>query len=219
MLGIIVALKHEAEHVIEQLKNKKAIIIADKIAYTGVLGNKDVVIVICGIGKVNSALATQIVIDKFAPTAIINFGTAGGFAEQVSALSYYTVDKCCQYDFDLSELDGVPVGYMQDYDTVFFQLSDVPNGLSKTSLASADRFTDKPEFISIIKQTGAALRDMEGGAIAQVCKANGDIPFISVKGVTDVYGSGASGEQFKDNLIKVCKGFPEIIIKTVNALV
>lgn len=219
MVGIIVALKHEAEHVLNNMQNKTAIKIADKPSFKGYLGGKEVVLVVCGIGKVNSALATQAVIDKFSPSAILNFGTAGGFTEQVSPLCYYGVDKCCQYDFDLSELDNVPVGYIQDYDTVFFNLNTAATAfLPQASLASADRFTDKPEFISIIKQTGAVLRDMEGGAIAQVCKSN-EIPFISVKGVTDVYGSGASGGQFYENLLTVCKGFPEIIEKTIAALV
>lgn len=217
MIGIIVALKHEAEHVLSKLENKTPVSVIDKPAFTGKIANKDVILVICGIGKVNAALATQAVIDKYNPTCVVNFGTAGGFKEQTSALNYYSVDKCVQYDFDLSELDPVPVGYIQDYDTDFFELPTT-NFLPKVSLATADRFTDKPLFLDIIKEKGCALRDMEGGAIAQVCKANA-LPLYCIKGVSDVYGSGASGDQFRENLITVCKGFPLVIEQLIKALV
>ena len=60
-------------------------------------------------------MVTQAIIDKYSPSTIINFGSAGGFDGKTQALEYYNVDKCCQYDFDLSELDPVPIGYIQDY--------------------------------------------------------------------------------------------------------
>lgn len=218
MIGIIVALRHEASHVVDSLKDKREITVADKPAFIGRLADKDVVLVICGIGKVNATLATQAVIDKFAPTSILNFGTAGGFSPQTQALGYYAVNKCVQYDFDLSELDPVPVGYIQDYDTDFFPVDTNANAfLPIVSLATADRFTDKAYFLDIIREKNCALRDMEGCAIAQVCLAN-KTPLTIIKGVSDVYGSGASGEQFKENLTAVCKGFPEVVTKTIKAL-
>ena len=218
MIGIIVALPHEAEYLLNELQQKRKITVTDKPAYIGLLNNTDVVVVICGIGKVNSALATQAVIDKFSPSTIINFGSAGGFDGKTQVLDYYCVDKCCQYDFDLSELDPVPVGYIQDYDTVLFKTdSDKIDFLPKANLASADRFTDKSEFLDIIQSIGCTLRDMEGGAIAQVCTAN-KTPLVLIKGVSDNYGSSTSADQFRTNLTAVFKGFPEIIKKVINAL-
>ena len=129
---------------IEKLDEKTEFSLIGKPFIKGKISDKEIVLCICGIGKVNSAMATQLIINEFAPTAILNFGTAGGFSEQVSPLKYYAIDKCFQADFDLSELDGVPVGYMQDYDRLFYQVDT--NGLDfldKKSLATADRFSDK----------------------------------------------------------------------------
>ena len=218
MIGIVVALKKEAQYFIEKLDEKTEFSLIGKPFVKGKISDKEIVLCICGIGKVNSAMATQLIINEFAPTAILNFGTAGGFSEQVSPLKYYAIDKCFQADFDLSELDGVPVGYMQDYDRLFYQVNTTNlDFLDKKSLASADRFSDKTEFIELLKSNGVALRDMEGCAIAQVCLAN-SVPFYSIKGVSDVYGSGASGKQFMENLSAVCRGFADIIEKTIVSI-
>jgi hypothetical protein len=77
---------------VEKLKNKlKSIKIADKTAYTCKIADKDAVIIISGIGKVNAALSTKLLIDNFAPSFILNFGTCGGMNNSVKILNYYAV--------------------------------------------------------------------------------------------------------------------------------
>ena len=216
MIGIVVALKSEAEALLKNAINVKDFKVLDKIAYSGNIDNKDFILVISGIGKVSAALTTQVIIDKFSPEYILNFGTCGGMNNDVKVLNYYAIEKCCQYDFDLTDLEDVPLGYIQEYDTVFFPAHT--NGLDfleKSNLASADKFTSKEKDVFTINSMGCSICDMEGAAIAQVCLSN-KMPLVIIKGISDVYGSGVESEQFFNNLKTVGQGFPSIIKKVIN---
>lgn len=217
MIGIVVALESEAKSVIEKFNLTSQQNIALRKVYTGKICDEDIVLIISGIGKVNACFSTQILIDRFTPKFILNFGTCGGVTPKVEILSYYLIDKCLQFDFDLRELDGVPLGYIQDYDRNFFEGFRLTNSpLEYTTLATADRFTSDEDDIKTIDRMGCVVRDMEGCAIAQTCLAN-NLPVLLVKGVTDVHGTGTDSEQFFANLKNVCKNFPEIIEKVIKS--
>ncbi|MBO5714202.1 MAG: 5'-methylthioadenosine/S-adenosylhomocysteine nucleosidase, partial [Clostridia bacterium] len=187
--------------------------------YIGKLFGKDCVLSISGIGKVNAGLTTQMLIDKYSPEFVLNFGTAGGIDKSVNPLEYYAVEKSCQFDFDLRDLDGVPLGYIQDYDLSFFPSCTVnfPVELQKKNLATADRFTESQTDTQDIRDIGCNLRDMEGGAIAQVCYTN-NVPLLTIKGITDVVGNGLTAEQFFTNLKTVSLGFNKVIENLFNKI-
>ncbi len=218
MLGIVVALPSEAKSFLKIIENLEELKLADKPAYKGEVCGKKFILAISGIGKVSAAMTTQIIIDKFAPEYVINFGTAGGTNSSVQHKSYYLIDKCSQFDFDLFALDGVPIGYIQEYKTKFFNcytknIDFLPIG----QVASADRFNDEIKDVNTINQMPCNLRDMEGGAIGQVCTSN-NTKLIMIKGVTDVYGSGTSQEQFFANLKEVSDGFADIVSQVIQSL-
>ncbi len=218
MICFVIALQSEADSLLNRAENLKEIKLADKKAYTCTLCGTQMVVAISGIGKVSAALTTQLLIDKYSPDYIFNFGTCGGMNDSVQILKYYAIQKCCQYDFDLSELDNVPVGYIQEYNTVYF--NNYTNGLDfleKRNLASADKFTNKDKDIALINSMNCSVCDMEGGAIAQVCTSN-NVPLVMIKGISDVQGSGTAPEQFYKNLKTVGAGFPDVIISAVKSI-
>lgn len=218
MIAIVIALPSEAKALLERAQNLKEFKLADKTAYTCSLNNKEVVIAISGIGKVSAALTTQLLIDKYSPDYVLNFGTCGGTNSKVQALNYYLIEKCCQFDFDVRELDDVPLGYIQEYGAVFFTNKvEELDFLPRANLASADRFTDNQKDIDSINEMGCSIRDMEGGAIAQVCTSN-NVPLYMIKGVSDVIGNGTAQEQFYQNLKSVGSGFPDIILKSIDTI-
>ncbi len=213
MIGIVVALKAEAKGVIEKTSAIEKTTKNGKKIYFGTVGNDDFVLIISGIGKVNAAFSTQYLLDNYPVDYIVNFGSVGAVLGKAETLNYYAVDKCCQYDFDLSALDNVPVGYIQDYDRVYFTpKTDRLSFLPTAALASSDRFTEKASDIKTVSDLNCSLFDMEGGAIAQVCTAN-DIPYYIFKGITDVHGSGIEQNTFYENLNTVCAGFYDILVK------
>lgn len=213
MVGIVVALDAEAKNVIEKVGAVEKKAKNGKKLYFGTIENSNFVLIISGIGKVNAALSTQFLIDNFPIDYIVNFGSVGGIFGKAEICAYYAVDKCCQYDFDLSALDNVPVGYIQDFDTVYFYPNtDKLKFLPTAALASSDRFTVKDADINTVSDLKCTIFDMEGGAIAQVCTANGKAFYI-FKGVTDVHGSGNDKNTFYENLNKVCAGFYPVLAK------
>ena len=216
MFGIVVALEKEAQKFLKlTYATEKPALISKKI-FVGSIFGKDFVLILSGIGKVNAALSTQYIIDNYSVDFILNFGSVGGLSGKTEICTYYSVDKCCQYDFDLSALDNVPVGYIQDYDTVYFPAkTDKFDFLPIKRLATSDRFTVKNCDIKIVSALGCDIFDMEGGAIAEVCTAN-NIPLYIVKGVTDTHGSGNDADTFYKNLTVVCDGFYDIIVKALT---
>ena len=218
MIGIIIALQSEASALLDKVDELNQIKLADKTAYTCKINGRDTVIAISGIGKVNAALTTQLVIDKFKVDFILNFGTCGGLNDSVEIKNYYVVDKCCQYDFDLSDLDDVPVGYIQEYKTVYFETyTKGLDFLQKSMVASADKFTHKEQDVELVNKMGCSLCDMEAGAIAQVCTSN-NVPLIVIKGISDLHGNGTAPEQFFKNLSTVGENFPSVILKVLEKI-
>jgi adenosylhomocysteine nucleosidase len=215
MIGVVVALKSEAMPLINKIENAKEIKLCGKPCFVGKLADREVALIISGIGKVSASLSTQALIDKLGATTIINYGTCGGTNSSINVCDYYMVDKAFQFDFDVREIDDVPLGYIQEYDRVFFNANIINIGLKKQSLATSDRFSKSEIDLNNILNNACFLRDMEGCAIIQVAVSN-DTPVYIVKGVTDVYGSGTDGEQFYKNLSKVCENFPNIILKLIQ---
>ena len=217
MITFIVALEKEAECLLSNFENLAKKLITKKTIYEGTLFGKDVALIISGIGKVNASMATQMAILRYKPDFVFNFGTAGGTNCSLNVGDFIQVDKCCQFDFDLRDIDDVPLGYIQDYDCVFFDCNKINTGLKKASLATSDRFTECKNDNDTILSLNCSLRDMEGCAIAQVCISN-DIPLIIVKGVSDVFGNKSTSEQFKENLNAINVAFPKIIQQILNNL-
>ncbi|MDE5896690.1 MAG: hypothetical protein K2H43_02610, partial [Clostridia bacterium] len=105
-----------------------------------------------------------------------------------------------QYDFACTQLNGTKVGTL-DGETENFMPLYVPEKIDfpRRALGSGDRFNDSPADHKLLTELGCDIREMEGAAIAQVCKY-ASVPFVCVKSISDVYGSGSTTEQFKKNL-------------------
>ena len=201
MIGIVVAMEKEAKNFIDKMINTRKCCEIGKDVYEGNFNNKKVVLIISGIGKVNSALSTQYLIDNYKPDYVLNFGTTGAIDKNMQVGDVYIVKQAMQYDFDLSEIDDCEVGYMQDYDTKFYTCNNKflneKNAIGV--LATADRFSNNVKEIEFLIEQGCNLKDMEGGAIFQVCRAN-NVELLMIKSVSDVYGQGTMTEQYLKNV-------------------
>ena len=152
---------------------------------------------VSGIGKVNAAAATQKAICEGADE-IWNVGLCGGFGDDIEVGDVFTVDRAVEYDFDLAKLNGTRVGQLNEYDTPYLPFAPLA-GLSSRTLATGDHFNDsEADYALITKELGASLRDMEGAAIAHVCKREG-VRCHAVKCVTNVAGKGSMIGQYEEN--------------------
>lgn len=155
-------------------------------------------LLVCGIGKVNAAAAAQRAISEYGADMIVNVGLAGGFGENMEVGGVYEVTAAVEYDFDLAKLNGTAVGVLDEYDTPYLEVE--PVGLFPgVVLATGDHFNDSEADYALIRdELKASLRDMEGAAIAHVCRKNG-VKCQMIKCVTNVAGKGAMTGQYEAN--------------------
>ncbi len=199
MLGCVIAMDREADILLDSMELEKTQHICGKTVYFGNVFGREIILVVCGVGKVNAAAGACVAILAGADR-ILNFGAAGGLKPENTEIGkLYLIEKAVQYDFDCTQLNGLPVGTLDGETENFLPLFCPPSlGFPRRALGTGDRFNDSPTDHELLLQLGCDIREMEGGAIAQVCKYAG-VPFTSVKAISDVYGSGSTTEQFRKN--------------------
>ena len=196
MIGIICALRDEAEY----LKNKMNVRMMKTIAgaeyVSGKLFGKDAVIVVCGVGKVYAAAAAQTLICEYSPDIIINTGVCGSLSPDLKLLDILVASGAVQHDMDTSPL-GDPPGFISGVNMIEFpcskQLGDMflasceKFGYSARTgiIATGDQFIGSDEKKKYISETfGAVGCDMESGAIAHVCHIN-KRPCAIIRAISD----------------------------------
>lgn len=167
---------------------------------------EDLLVCISGVGKVNAALAAQLLIGQFQIQALWNAGVVGCFQPlPVGTLIFATA--CVQHDLDVF---GDPPGQVPVLERVFLPCSDPEAdaarlqkaGLPCTAgvVATGDWFgQDFQRAEHIRDRFGALICDMEAGAIAQVCLRN-QIPFHCLKVVSDHLDHPAQYDEYQKNL-------------------
>lgn len=205
--GIIAALKYEEDLFRAELSNVKKITLLNKPAYTGILGNNEVIIMQCGMGKVSAGICAQAMIDGYHPDFIINTGCAGALNPKLKVGDVVISDSVIEWDLDLRKI-GLPLGYIDALGSVEMKanklLADkiISSKIDKINVkrgvvASGDQFVStSKQRKEILKNFPEALCvEMEGAAIGQVCLQNGT-PFCIIRSISDT-ADGNSGTDFR----------------------
>lgn len=199
MIGIICALSIEADG-LKNMMTEKTEESYGKINYTkGIINGTDVVVAECGIGKVNAAMSTQIMIDRFSPSAIVNSGVAGALSPELSVGDIVIATDVVQHDMDTTAL-GDPLGQIQFNDEtkiyiptdeeISKKLTDSCSVLEDTKIlpgriATGDIFVcEKEHRLNTGKTFNAHACEMEGASVGQVCYRN-NIPFAILRSISD----------------------------------
>lgn len=196
MLGIIGAMDVEVNSLKKEVCDKEIKTFADIEFVVGTLGKTRVCVAQCSPGKVNAALCTQLMIDKFDIDEIINIGVGCSLAKEVVIRDIVVANDLCQYDIDITALgeekgliNGINKVKIETSSTLSAQLekaaADSGYSVHRGTIASGDTFIGSNELKnSINKEFGALCGEMEGGAIAQVCYIN-KIPFAVLRTISD----------------------------------
>ncbi len=199
MKCFIIAMQKEAEPLLEGMQNAAVSTVCGKKVYKGEIFGIKTAVVVCGVGKVNAACGAQYAIDVLGADELVNIGVAGGLNSSVQIGEIYAIEKAVQYDFDLTQLNGTPIGTLDECKENFLPLSLGAN-FPVRKLATGDRFNDSQKDFELLTDTlKADIRDMEGAAIAQVCMHAG-VKFSSYKIISDLAKSGSTTEQYLSNL-------------------
>lgn len=199
MKVFVIAMTMEARPVLREMDDVAAMKFGDIPAVIGRLYGEKTAVVTCGVGKVNAAMGAQLAIDKFGADVIINLGVAGGLNDGVKIGEIYAVSETVQFDVDLVQINGTPLGTLNEFQTPYLPLT-CGAGFEQKKVATADRFNDDRRDYLLLKNVfGADIRDMECAAIAQVCAHNKKTMY-AYKIISDLAGNGSSTEQYKRNI-------------------
>ena len=202
MKVFVIAMTNEAEPVVSAMKIERKFLICGKKTFIGKLFGESAGVVVCGVGKVNAAIGAQIAVDELGAEAIINLGVAGGLNESLSVGKIYGISAAVQYDFDLTAINGTAIGTLDECKESYLPLA-VSSAYPLKKIATGDRFNDSREDFNLLtKVLGTDIRDMECGAVAQVCM-HAKIKCYAFKIISDLAGSGSTVEQYRNNL-KIC---------------
>ncbi len=195
-IGIIGAMKIEIEALAEKLDDRRDTVFSGITFHEGRLCEKEVVLAVCGVGKVFAAICAQTMILKLGADAIINSGVAGGLDERLNICSAVIADKLVEHDMDTSAL-GDPVGMISGINKVFLEADrdmisaltkateGYPDGVLVGTIASGDQFIADNTKKEWLKSTfGAVACEMEGAAIAHTAYVN-NVPFAVFRTISD----------------------------------
>lgn len=196
-LGIIGAMTVEIETLKESLEGLATTRRTGMEFYEGKLEGLDVVIVQCGVGKVNAAMCAQILCDCFGVTHLVNTGIAGSLSAELDIGDLVVSKDAMYHDFDCVHF-GYEMGRVPGMDVTPFPANEAMVGYALAAaeavnpghcrvgrVASGDRFVAEKEVKErIIAVTGGLCTEMEGAAIAQTAYRN-EVPFVILRAISD----------------------------------
>lgn len=205
MLGIIGAMKAEVAQLKQEMNQPEVVTVAGMEFYRGTIGEKEVVVVQSGIGKVSAALCVQILADRFGVDGVVNTGIAGSLKAEINIGDLVLSTDAIQHDVDATNF-GYPLGEIPQLGSLTFEADEGLRSLAKRCceevnpdisvyegrILTGDQFIcdkNKKEWLS--KTFNGSCTEMEGAAIAQAAYLN-KIPFLIVRAISDKADDSAS---------------------------
>lgn len=197
-IGIIGAMELEVEQLKSQMDVKNVVKKAGMEFHEGVLNGKDVVVVRCGIGKVNAGICVQLLADLFNADAVINTGVAGSLCAKINIGDIVVSSDACEHDMDVTGL-GYEPGIIPQMETSFFKADrtlveqakavcaevNPEIGVYEGRVVSGDKFVSDAETKDrLVKLFDGSCAEMEGAAIAHAAFLN-KIPYVVLRAISD----------------------------------
>jgi len=196
-IGIIGAMAEEVQLIEQDLQQTTITSIAGMSFYEGLLFDSPIVLCKSGVGKVNAAVCTQILIDRFGVDCVLFTGVAGALDPALNIGDIVISTDCVQHDVDVRAL-GFELGVIPYTETsiftadaklveLAFQSSKQLFGsrIMKGRVLSGDHFiADRDKVKQLHLELSGVCTEMEGAAVAQVCQMN-NIPFVIIRSMSD----------------------------------
>jgi adenosylhomocysteine nucleosidase len=197
--------------------------------YTGTLDGVEVVVLKSGIGKVNAAIGTTLLLQQFKPDCVINTGSAGGFDVALDVGDVVISDEVRHHDVDVTvfgyepgQVPGLPAAFTADpllarmAEECIAQMPHV--NTVRGLIATGDSFMNCPQRVAKTRVLFPAIKavEMEAAAIAQTCHQFGT-PFIVIRALSDIAGR-ESNQSFEQFLEKAAQHSAEMVIAIVKRI-
>lgn len=228
-IGIIGAMEEEVELLRNSLENAEAETIANCEFTTGTYQGQEIVLLKSGIGKVNAAMSTTILLHHFKPELVINTGSAGGFDKDLEVGSIVISNEVRHHDVDVTAF-GYEMGQVPQMPAVFqsnpelvelaekavSELEELPYAIGL--IATGDSFMSDPERVEMVRSHFPEMKaaEMEAAAVAQVCYQF-DTAFVVIRALSDIAGKESS-VSFEEFLPKAAEHSTKIVLRVVERL-
>ena len=231
-IGIIGAMEVEVASLKSAMKVSRMLKKAQMEFLEGELEGCQAVIVRSGIGKVNAAVCTQILVDEFGVDGVINTGIAGSLKAEINIGDIVLSTDVLHHDMDATGF-GYPLGQIPQMDAFSFQADEQMRRLAKEvceevnpeirvfegRVVSGDQFISSREVKDKIKENfDGCCTEMEGAAIAQTAYLN-QIPFVIIRAISDKADDSATMDyptfekQAVEHSVRLTRGFLKRIQK------
>lgn len=227
-IGIIGAMDEEVEKLITHIYDQKKIEVAGCLFVEGSLSGKDVVLLQSGIGKVNAAMATSIMHERFAPSHVINTGSAGGFASELEVGDIVISTEIVHHDVDVTgfnyaygQVPEMPATFTANRELIRLAeiaIAEMNIHFKSGVIATGDSFMNDPDRVQFVREKfpGMLAAEMEAAAIAQVCFRY-KTPFVITRSLSDIAGKESS-VSFDAFLDQAAKNSASLVMAVVDQL-
>lgn len=228
-VAIIGAMEEEVVILRDKLVNLQQETIAGCEFNSGQLNGVDVILLKSGIGKVNAAMSTAILAEKFKPDAIINTGSAGGYNPSLNVGDVVISTEVRHHDVDVTifgyeygQVPQLPAAFVSDSklfsiaEEAAKEITEVQVG--KGLIVTGDSFMNDPVRVDFVREkfTDLYAVEMEAAAIAQVAYQF-SIPCVVIRSLSDIAGK-ESNISFDEFLETAGRNSAQLIIKMLERI-
>ncbi|MDM5276601.1 5'-methylthioadenosine/adenosylhomocysteine nucleosidase [Paenibacillus silvae] len=195
-IGIMGAMDEEVQLLLQGMKQHETVKQTGITYVAGEWLGKQIVVCKSGVGKVNAAVTTQILIDRFQVNRVIFTGVAGAVHPDLNIGDMVISSVCVQHDMDVTPL-GFERGVIPYQETSAFPAEASLIALAEEAckaqgahyrigkVLSGDQFIASKETVNMLyTEMDGACAEMEGAAVAQVCYMN-RVPFVVLRSMSD----------------------------------
>jgi adenosylhomocysteine nucleosidase len=227
MIGIIGAMEEEVDIVRRALNVQEETVRGAYRFLKGQYRDLQVILLQSGIGKVNAAIGTSLMIELFRPRFIINTGSAGGLVSGLDIGDVVLATEIGHHDVDTTAF-GYAKGQIPRMPPTFFsdrRLLDLAHRVVEAehsykavegAIVSGDTFLDHPDEIAeLLAEFPKSLAvEMESAAIAQTCYQF-ELPFLIIRSISDKADSDSPGD-FTENLHTASLNSANTVLELLN---
>lgn len=229
LYAIIAAMQPELDCLLEKLQERNDILVGGFKFHKGRIDHCEVVLALSGIGKVNAAITTAIIIERFAPDYVINTGSAGGLKQGMEIGDVVIGTEVAHHDVDVTAF-GYEIGQVPKLPSRYHASECLIQAAKQAALGykdnhtihqglivSGDQFIGTTEQNMVIKKqfTDVLAVEMEAVAIAQTCHQLG-IAFVIIRAISD-NGDAKASINFDEFLQVAGKNSAQMVINLINS--
>ena len=228
-IAVIGAMEQEVELLRSEIEQVETKMIANSEYTVGTYKNHEVILLKSGIGKVNAAMSTSILLNEYKPDYVINTGSAGGYDPNLEVgaivisdeVRYHDVDVTA-FGYEIGQVPQLPPAFKSDERLMLLAeeaVKEIGEHQAATGLiATGDIFMQDAKKVEIVRNNFPQMKacEMEAAAVAQVCHQF-SVPFVVIRALSDIAGKESS-ISFDEFLPVAAKHSTEIVLKVIEKL-